>query len=117
MDVVPVKKQSAIVVNETFLYSVSFPTDKSISVSLILKTSNTQQYPRNITSGMSTNPLWCGGGNHAQVTIQEGDTPTVAIVDAVAAATGTDLLDLRPLHEAVDTDAIDAIVRSSAFDD
>ncbi|WIV67868.1 HalOD1 output domain-containing protein [Natrialbaceae archaeon AArc-T1-2] len=38
------------------------------------------------------------------------DRPTVAVVDAVATVEGVDPISLEPLHDAVDTDALDRLV-------
>jgi hypothetical protein len=41
-------------------------------------------------------------------------TPSSAVVDAVAAVTNADPMDLPPLYDSVDTDALDAFVESEA---
>lgn len=43
--------------------------------------------------------------------------PSVRIVEAVAAETGRDPTDLPPLHDYVDSDAIDALLGDGASDD
>lgn len=39
--------------------------------------------------------------------------PSEAVVDAVATAEGRDPLDLSPLYDAIDTDALDSLVEGS----
>ncbi|AFZ72686.1 HalOD1 output domain-containing protein [Natronobacterium gregoryi] len=39
----------------------------------------------------------------------DGDKPSEAIVDAVASVTGKDPLEMTPLYEAIDPDALDAL--------
>ena len=41
-------------------------------------------------------------------------SPSTAVVETVAAATGRNAIDLDPLYEAVNPDALDAVVTSSA---
>jgi hypothetical protein len=45
------------------------------------------------------------------------DTPTKRIVTAVADATGVDVLDLPPLYDAVDPEALGALVEHADADD
>ena len=42
----------------------------------------------------------------------ENETATVAVIDTVAAVTGTRPTDLPPLYEAVDPDALDSLFES-----
>jgi hypothetical protein len=43
-------------------------------------------------------------------------SPSEQVVDAVAACADTDPLDLPPLYESIDTDALDALFRSNGGD-
>jgi hypothetical protein len=48
----------------------------------------------------------------------EGDeSPTTAIVEALATAAGTGLTELQPLYEAIDTDALDRLFAGCPGDD
>lgn len=67
---------------------------------------------------MSDNPPY---GDSADCIVQSdwkrnGD-PSEAIVDAIAIATGRDPLDVEPLQNYVDTDALDALVTPQSDDD
>lgn len=44
----------------------------------------------------------------------QADGPSAAVVEAVASVTGRDELDLPPLQDAVDVDALDTVVASRA---
>lgn len=46
-----------------------------------------------------------------------GETPSLTIVEQVAALEGTDPIALPPLNDAIDPDALDSLVQSSAPDD
>lgn len=50
----------------------------------------------------------------AQYEWDHSEQPTVAVVEAVAAATGRDPKAMPPLYHAVDADALDAILRAGA---
>lgn len=47
------------------------------------------------------------------VTTDDDQPPSMAVVDLVAAATGTDPLELDPLYNAIDPDVLDALCTSS----
>lgn len=42
-------------------------------------------------------------------TLEEYEAPSVAVVEAVAEATDVDPVNLPPLHDAIDTDALDTL--------
>lgn len=42
------------------------------------------------------------------------DSPSLRVVDALAAATGTDPLDLEPLYHVVDPEALDRLFRTDS---
>lgn len=60
------------------------------------------------------------GVNGAADTATDGDSPrrppSIGVLEAVTAATGTPATDLRPLYEVVDPDALDDLFRPSAGD-
>lgn len=71
---------------------------------------------------MTVNPLGASGPDlHAanttpsQTTRESGvdRSMSMAVIEAVEAATGTDALDLPPLLDVIDPDALDALVRSA----
>lgn len=41
-----------------------------------------------------------------------GESATVAVVEAIAAVLGTEPIELPPLYDAIDTDALDALYES-----
>lgn len=51
----------------------------------------------------------------SEVAVESARTePSVRVVEAVAAATGADPLEMAPLYDAVDPDALNAILESDA---
>jgi len=48
-------------------------------------------------------------GDHAERLTCRGDELSAHVVDAVAAARGVDATELPPLHDAVDTEALEAL--------
>lgn len=49
--------------------------------------------------------------------IDEGDSPSVAVVRAVSEATGRSVTELEPLEHTVDTDALDSLFSPRANDE
>lgn len=47
----------------------------------------------------------------------DASEPSVAIVEAIAAATNTPITDLQPLGDVLDTDALDALLRGPGGED
>jgi hypothetical protein len=56
------------------------------------------------------------GAFETSVDFDGDEPPSRSVIRAIEAATGTDALDLPPLHGAVDTEALDAIVLSAGVD-
>lgn len=54
--------------------------------------------------------------NRSETEWNERVSPVMAVVNTVAAVTGRDPLDMPPLYEYVETDALDALARSGATD-
>lgn len=53
-----------------------------------------------------------GGDHEYTYPVADDDEPVPSIVEAVADVTGTDVTDLDPLYEAIDTDALIALLDS-----
>lgn len=49
-----------------------------------------------------------------RLTLDEQPAPSVAVVEAVAEATDVDPVNLPPLHDAIDTDALDTLFTDRA---
>jgi hypothetical protein len=54
-----------------------------------------------------------GGTFETQVRFESHSSPSRSVVQALEAATGVDALELPPLHGAIDTEALDAIIEST----
>ncbi len=54
-----------------------------------------------------------GGRFETEVEFGTYSTPTRSVVHAIEAATGVDALELPPLHGAIDTESLDAIIEST----
>lgn len=63
------------------------------------------------------------GGSDGDIDVEQlsfewtaGEPPSVAVVEAIAAATGRDPTGVGPIYESVDTDALDALVSGGTPD-
>jgi len=59
-------------------------------------------------------PNWTPGEGPDHFDYRDAESPSTAVVDAVALATGRDPLDLPILEDVLDTDALDVLVTHSA---
>ena len=70
-------------------------------------------------NGEASQPTLAMQGTDAfetSVAFDGSEPPSRSVVRAIEAATGTDALDLPPLHGAIDTEALDDVLRSAGAD-